>query len=182
MKFSHIVICTTVCTSALAIPSLASAQTPAPSATAASSVGQVDKEFVEAASMASSTEVDASKLALHNTNDKDVKSFAHRMMVDHTKLAMQLKLAVPHDVTVPKDNPDTAMIDSLKGLKGKAFDDAYISRIGLVGHKEAVAAFEKEISDGQDGSLKKAAKNALPTIQKHYQMAQDLAAKKGVSQ
>ena len=52
----------------------------------------------------------------------------------------------------------------------------------MEGHKEAVAAFEKEIADGQNAKLKKAAQDALPTIQKHYQMAQDLAAKKGVPQ
>jgi putative membrane protein len=50
------------------------------------------------------------------------------------------------------------------------------------GHKEAVAAFEKEAADGQNPKLKKAAQDALPTIQKHYQMAQYLAAKKGVAQ
>jgi predicted outer membrane protein len=71
----------------------------------------------------------------------------------------------------------------LKGLKGKAFDQAYISKVDVEeGDKEAVAAFENDISDGQDAKLKKAAQDALPTIQKHYQMAQDLAAKKGVSQ
>ena len=42
-------------------------------------------------------------------------------------------------------------------------------------------AFQKEISDGQNADLKKAAQKALPTIQKHYQMAQDLAKKKGVA-
>jgi predicted outer membrane protein len=104
------------------------------------------------------------------------------MMVDHTKLTMQLKMAAPHGVEVPKDNSDTSILDTLKQLNGKEFDQAYIQKVGLEGHQSAIAAFEKEISDGQNADLKKAAQKALPTIKEHYKMAQDLAAKKGVAQ
>lgn len=110
--------------------------------------------------MASSTEIDAAKLATANSEDKDVKSFARHMMLDHTKLTVQLKMAAPHGVAVPKDNSDTAVLGSLRGLKGKAFDQAYISKVGVEGHKEAVAAFQKEIAEGQDAKLKKAAQDA----------------------
>ena len=85
-----------------------------------------------------------------------------------------------HGVTVPKDNSDTSAIDSLKALNGKAFDTAYIEKLGVQGHQEAVAAFQKEAQDGQNADLKKAAQKALPTIQQHLKMAQELAANKGV--
>jgi predicted outer membrane protein len=91
-------------------------------------------------------------------------------------------MAAPHGVVVPKDNSDTTLLDSLKSLKGANFDKAYISKVGLEGHKQAIAAFEREISDGQNADLKNAAEKALPTIKEHYQMAQRLADKKGVSQ
>ncbi|MBP0588276.1 DUF4142 domain-containing protein [Paraburkholderia sp. LEh10] len=182
MRPGHTLIFATICAGALVVSPLAAAQTQAASTTAANPLAQADRDFVQAASMSSSTEIDAAKLATHNSDDKDVESFAHHMMLDHTKLTVQLKMAAPHGVTVPKDNSDTAVLDSLKGLKGKAFDQAYIAKVGVEGHKQAVAAFQKEIADGQDASLKKAAQDALPTIQHHYQMAQDLAAKKGVSQ
>ncbi|PRX89435.1 putative outer membrane protein [Paraburkholderia sp. BL6669N2] len=158
------------------------AQTQAASTTAANQLPQVDKDFVQAATMSSSTEIDASKLATSTSTDKDVKSFAHHMMMDHTKLTLQLKMAAPHGVEVPKDNSDTAVLDSLKPLKGKAFDQAYIQKVGLEGHKAAVAAFEKEAEQGQNADLKAAAQKALPTIKEHYKMAQDLAAKKGVTE
>jgi putative membrane protein len=161
---------------------LAHAQTEAASTTSANPLGAVDKDFVQAASMSSSTEIDAAKLAMTQSSDKDVKSFARHMMMDHTKLTVQLKMAAPKGVTVPKDNSDTTILDSLKPLKGKDFDTAYISKVGVEGHKQAVSAFEKEISDGTNADLKKAAQKALPTIKDHYQMAQSLATKKGVSQ
>jgi predicted outer membrane protein len=158
------------------------AQTQAASTTAANPLPQVDRDFVQAASMSSSTEIDASKLASKNSQDKDVKSFAHHMMLDHTKLTVELKMAAPHGVQVPKDNSDTSALDTLKPLKGKAFDEAYIKTVGLKGHEDAVAAFKKEISDGQNEDLKKLAQKGLPTIEHHYEMAQSLAKKKGVEQ
>ncbi|MDH6146933.1 MULTISPECIES: DUF4142 domain-containing protein [Paraburkholderia] len=171
-----------ICCGLAAIPTIACAQTEAASTTAANPLPQADKDFVQAASQSSSTEIDAAKLATKNSSDKDVKSFAHHMMLDHTKLTMQLKMAAPHGVAVPKDNSDTTMLDSLKNLHGKAFDQAYIQKVGLQGHEQALSAFKKEISDGQNADLKKAAQKALPTIEEHYKMAQDLAAKKGVTQ
>jgi putative membrane protein len=155
--------------------------TEAASTTAANPLSDADKAFVQAASSGSSTEIDASKLAMSHSSDKDVKSFARHMIMDHTKLTLQLKMAAPKGVTVPKDNSDTALLDLLKPLKGKAFDNAYIGKVGVEGHRQALDAFQKEISDGQNADLKKAAQKALPTIQEHAQMAQDLAKKKGVT-
>lgn len=149
--------------------------------TAANSLSDADQAFVQAASSGSSTEIDASKLALTHSSDKDVKSFARHMIMDHTKLTLQLKMGAPKGVTVPRDNSDTALLDLLKPLKGKAFDNAYIGKVGVEGHKQAMDAFQKEVSDGQNADLKKAAQKALPTIQEHAQMAQNLAKKKGVT-
>lgn len=131
--------------------------------------------------MSSSTEIDAAKLAMKNSEDKDVKSFAQHMMVDHTKLTVELEMAAPHGVTVPKDNSDRSILESPKNVHGKALDQTYILKVGVQGHTKAVAAFQREISDGHDAKLKKAATEALPTIQKLSQMAQHLASKKGVS-
>ena len=162
--------------------SAAASQSEAASTTAANPLPQADRDFVQAASMSSSTEIDAGKLAQKNTKDKDVKSFAHRMMVDHTKMTVELKAAAPHGVDVPKDNSDTSILDALKPLKDKNFDDAYIAKVGLKGHEDAIAAFKNEIADGQNAKLKKLAKKGLPIIEHHYQLAQQLAKKKGVQQ
>lgn len=161
---------------------IAEAQTQAASTTAANPLPEPDRAFVQAASMSSSTEIDAAKLAQKNSNDKNVKSFAHHMMLDHTKLTVELKAAAPHGVQVPKDNSDTSVLDELKPLKGKEFDDTYVAKIGLKGHEDAIAAFKKEISDGQNADLKKLAQKGLPVIEHHYAMAQQLAKKAGVQQ
>src|ERR1700709_1702379 len=74
-------------------------RTQAASTTAANSLTSPDKEFVQAASMSSSTEVDAAKLAEKQSKDKDVKSFARHMATDHTKLTVKLKVEAPHGAT-----------------------------------------------------------------------------------
>ncbi|CAB3771103.1 DUF4142 domain-containing protein [Paraburkholderia solisilvae] len=158
----------------------ARAQDPAASsAHGAQAVSDTDRQFVHTAAVAGTTEIDAAKLALHQSSDKNVKAFATHMIADHTKLAMQLKMAAPHGVDVPKE-ADTAALDSLRSLKGADFDSAYISKFGVQGHKDALAAFQDEAQNGQNASLKKTAQKALPTIQHHYAMAQDLAKQKGV--
>jgi putative membrane protein len=154
-------------------------QTEAASTTAANPLPQVDRDFIQTASMASSTEIDAAKLAMHNTQNKDVHSFARHMIVDHTKLTAELKMAAPHGVTVPKDNSDTSVLDALRPLKGADFDKAYAQKVGVEGHKDAIAAFQKEIADGQNADIKKAAQKALSTVEEHYRMAQTLAQKVG---
>ncbi|MDR5826137.1 DUF4142 domain-containing protein [Caballeronia sp. LZ043] len=163
-----------------ATPVVSSAQTQAASTTQANDLPQTDKAFVQAASQSSSTEIDTAKLATNQSQDKDVKNFAHHMMMDHTKLTVQLKMAAPHGVTVPKDNSDETVISALKPLRGKEFDAMYIKKVGLEGHQQAVEAFQKEAQEGQNADLKKAAQKALPTIQEHLKMAQQLAAKKGI--
>ncbi|HEX3634666.1 MAG TPA: DUF4142 domain-containing protein, partial [Paraburkholderia sp.] len=107
----RITLVAAVCASFWLLSPVVNAQTQAASTTAANPLPQVDKNFVQAASMSSSTEIDAAKLATSNSSDKDVKSFAHHMMLDHTKLTVQLKMAVPHGVEVPKDNSDTSVLD-----------------------------------------------------------------------
>ena len=155
--------------------------TEAASTTAANDLPAGDKAFVQAATMSSSTEIDASKLAMEKSYDGDIKTFARRMIADHSKLTVQLKVAAPHNVAIPKDNSDVALMNQLKGLQGQQFDKMYMQKVGLEGHRQAVQAFQTEATNGQNADLKKAAQKALPTIQMHYQMAQQLAKKKGIS-
>jgi len=180
MKTQFTALCFAVSAVVTAAPLPVAAQTQAASATQANDLPSVDKQFVQAATESSSTEVDTAKLALKQSQDKDVKDFAHHMIVDHTKLTFELKAAVPHGVNVPKDNSDMSVVNALRPLKGKAFDAKYIKTVGLEGHEKAVAAFKKEAQDGQNEDIKKAAQKGLPTIEEHLKMAKDLAAKKGV--
>ncbi len=153
-----------------ATPLAALAQTQAAETTMGNHLPPTDKAFVQAASSSGSTEIDAAKLASTQSQDKDVRSFAHHMLIDHTKLAMRLKMAVPHGVTVPEDNSDVSALDSLKALHGKEFDTAYIQKVGVRGHQEAPCRRSRRKRRRAESSLKKAAQKALPTIEEHLKM------------
>jgi putative membrane protein len=168
---------------AAAVPaSVATAQSARGQTSADTALPEIDRGFVQAAAMSSATEIDAGKLAMSNSQDDDVKSYARKMIEDHTRLASDLKAALPAGLKVPENSPDRAVLESLRPLKGKQFDDAYIAEVGLQGHRQAIAAFQREASSGQVPQIREAARKALPTIQHHLQMAQELAQKKGVSQ
>lgn len=68
-NLKHIAIGAIVLTSTLSVAPLTVAQTEAASTTAANPLAQADKDFVQAASMSSSTEIDAAKLATANTEE-----------------------------------------------------------------------------------------------------------------
>jgi putative membrane protein len=141
----------------------------------------IDQQFLLDAGQAGATELAASKLALTRASDRQVREFAQRMIVDHTKLARNLDvLAKRHGITAPPA-ADSSVIGSLQNLQGAEFDKAYIEKVALDGHQKAVALFRKESESGSDTALKAAATKALPVISHHYEMAQQLAKAKAAS-
>jgi predicted outer membrane protein len=178
MKPVTIAILAALCTLPLAGLPVGHAQTQGAPAT--DPLPQADSDFVQAAATAGSTEIDASKLALHQSNNKNVKTFAHQMIADHTKLAAQLKRVAARSGEVAQGASDPSVLNALSGLSGNEFDRKYVETVALEGHEQAIMAFEKEIADGQNAQLKRTAQEALPIIKHHYQMAQDLARKAGI--
>ena len=165
-----------------AVYAQASDAAPSDAPVSGSKLSPADQQFVQTASQSDATEIAASKIALKNSQDPHVRKFAQQMITDHTKLSHGMAALVSKKGFTTTPTADSALVGKLQTLKGKEFDQAYIQKVGLEGHKQAIAAFEKEIAEGQNADLKKAAQKALPTIKEHYQRAQQLAAKKGVTQ
>ncbi|HLJ76798.1 MAG TPA: DUF4142 domain-containing protein [Acidobacteriaceae bacterium] len=137
-----------------------------------------DKQFVRLAIESNNAEIAAAHLALGQASGSDVKHFAQTMIQDHTLLNNQMKpLAQKLDVVVAPgqvDPKDQALAAQLKDLRGMAFDLQYIA--GMVqGHQAALQQVQAEATNGQDPAVKTAAQKAEPVIQKHLEMAQQLA-------
>jgi len=64
-------------------------------------------------------------------------------------------------------------VKQLRPLTGRQFDDVYLSNM-LSDHAQAVGKFEVAAKNLDDPELKKFAGKILPTLQKHYKMAQEL--------
>jgi putative membrane protein len=141
----------------------------------------VDQQFVQDAGTAGATEIAAGKLALANSSDAQVKSFAQRMIADHTRLARDLDIVAQRQGITAAPGADASVTGSLESLHGADFDKAYIAQVAVDGHRKAIAVFSTESKAGGNTQLKNIATRALPIIKHHYAMAQRLAKLKGVT-
>ena len=160
---------------AAALSTPAVAQTGSTMSSGTAPVG--DATFVKKAAISDMYEIQASQLAQTKATSADVKSFASRMIADHTKTSTQLKaiLASKSGVTAPKtiDAQHRALLSRLRAAGGAAFDRLYAQQ-QLEAHQQAVMLFTSESQSGKDSDLKKFAGQTLPTLQQHLSMAQQL--------
>jgi putative membrane protein len=173
---------------------LVGAQTPAPSAspspsqappaTVADSAGaSSDRTFVVNAAMAGMAEVEHGRLATGKAVNAKVKDFGEHMIADHTLAGNELKsLAATKAITLPLslDPAHQAAHDRYATLPGGEFDRAYMQDM-VADHQKAVADFTAEANSGKDPEVKAWARKALPTLQTHLKMAQDLQKELGAS-
>ena len=137
------------------------------------------QQFVTKAVESNLAEVEVSKLALSKTQNPQVRSFAQRMIDDHTKANSELEaLAQQKGLKVP-DTPDMMHKASLKMLQAKSaagFDESYISQMNK-DHEKAVSLFQEASTSAKvDPDLKALASKTLPTLEKHHQLVSQLAA------
>ena len=135
-----------------------------------------DKDFVRKAIMGNRAEVDAGNLALQKSNNADVKSFAQKMVDDHTamlndmtKVADDLHIKAPQSAS-GKDKSEAA---KMSALSGSAFDSAYVKAM-VKDHKKDVAELTKESNSASIPEVKEAATKALPIVQGHLEMIQGI--------
>lgn len=171
------------CTASLLLATTAHAQTAqaTPAAADDTKLHAADQAFVADATQAVSTQRDAARLATSRSTDRDVKAFAQHVSDDNAKLSAALRAASPRGVDVPNNDPDSAVLDSIKNLRGSDFDKLYIQQVALADERKALSVFQAEIAAGRNEQLKTAAQKALPTLQAHYAEAQQLAGRKHLS-
>jgi putative membrane protein len=141
-------------------------------------------EFMKKAAAGGMAEVQLGNLAQERASSEEVKSFAKRMVDDHTKVNDDLEqVAQKKNVTLPTevDAKDKALYDRLSKLSGTEFDRAYMDAM-LADHRADVAEFERE-TKSTDADVRDFASRTLPTLQDHLASAQHvdraLASSKG---
>ena len=143
------------------------------SAPAAMLTSAQDTTFVTQAAQGGMSEVADAKLAQTHGSSSAVKSFAAKMIADHTKANAQLAAIAKKDgYTLPTSvGPENAqMKTAMAGLHGKAFDTSYLQ--GQVqGHETMEQVMEKEIASGKNADLVAFAKATLPTVKEHLSLA-----------
>ena len=137
------------------------------------------QDFVTLAAQSDMLEIQSSKLALQKSGSDKTKTFAQKMIDDHTKTSAELKELVSSGkvkVSAPSalDKTHQAKLDKLTKLQGKDFTKQY-DDMQVSAHKDAVSLFERYGKDGDNADLKAFAGKTLPHLQEHLKMAQDLS-------
>ncbi|WP_433243243.1 DUF4142 domain-containing protein [Streptosporangium sp. CA-135522] len=143
--------------------------TPMPTSSGAQQVPEQDSRYLMQAHRSNLAEIAAGKLAEGKTRAGDVRSIAETLVSDHTKLDKKLQqVAQRLNVTLPTDPSarQQAKAKELSGLSGAEFDKAWVKAM-INGHRAALIATKREISNGSVPQVKALARSAEPIIQGH---------------
>jgi len=137
-----------------------------------------DRAFVQMAAQANLAEINLGNLALKKAASPEVKEFAQKMIQDHTMankklldLANKLNLALAAATTM--DPKHQMLAKKLMALQGAEFDRAYMDAM-VKDHQEAIALVEAQAKGGEREELRQFAAQALPHLQEHLQLAQQV--------
>lgn len=131
-----------------------------------------DQAFVAKASVGNTFEIEESKLALDRATDPRIKSFAQKMITDHSAAEKTLEAAAGKDKlkTEPMlDKAHQAMLDNLKTFNGTDFDKIYMAD-QIAAHTETVALVSDYKVNGKEAALKAWTDKTLPVVKEHLEM------------
>jgi putative membrane protein len=137
-----------------------------------------DSKFMMTLATGGMNEITLSQTAVSKSTNEEVKSYAQKMIDDHTMAGDELKaLAMTKNVTLPMqpDAKHVAMNTKLEGMTGSKFDMEYVKAM-VKDHEATVALLQKESTNGKDPEAKAFAAKLLPTVQGHLEMAKTMMA------
>ena len=147
--------------------------------------GVNDAQIAAIVVTANQVDIDAGKLAESMGSSAEVKKFGKDMVRDHTGVNKSAVDLVTKLKVTPEDNP-TAMslkkggmdnVDSLKTMKGTAFDKAYIDH-EVAYHEQVLEAMDKTLIPGAtNDELKALLVKVRPAFASHLAHAKMLQTK-----
>ncbi|KQV30434.1 hypothetical protein ASC97_21595 [Rhizobium sp. Root1203] len=143
-----------------------------------------DPQIAHIAYTAGVIDIEAAKLALEKSKNKQVVAFANDMLRDHEAVNKQALALVKKLKVTPEDNSTSQSLSAaateerktLAALKGAAFDKAYVNN-EVAYHKQVNGALETLlIPSAKNGELKDLLETGLKLFQGHEQHAEHVAA------
>ena len=151
-----------------------------PARTKAQGGAPTDSQIVGIVEAADDIDINYAKLALSKAKDKQVKDFAQQMITDHSAVQKAVRdLAAKLNVTPADSEAGNSLkkqaeqiTQRLQGLKGKAFERAYIDN-EVAYHKAVINATKTVlVPSAQNVELKSALQGAEPLFEGHLQHAE----------
>ncbi len=143
-----------------------------------------DPQIAHIAYTAGNIDIEAAKLALKKSKNKEVVAFAKDMVRDHEAVNKQALALVKKLKVTPEDNATSKALTKaaaderakLSKLKGAAFDKAYVDN-EVAYHKQVNGALsDLLIPSASNGELKSLLETGLKIFQGHEQHAEHVAA------
>lgn len=142
-----------------------------------SDIARADRKMLRDIAQANMAEIATGQLALEKSQSAEVKTFAQKMIDDHTKGLDDTKaLASAKGVDLP-DGPDVkhkALATAMKAMSGETFDRQYMAQAGLRDHRATHELLQKTERTAKDPELKALAAKMLPVVHGHLEMAQGM--------
>ena len=144
--------------------------------------GVNDAQIAAIVVTANQVDIDAGNLAKSMGSNAEVKKFGEQMATDHTGVNKQAVALVTKLKVTPEDNPTAQSlkaggeknIANLKGLKGAAFDKAYIDN-EVAYHQAVLDAVDKTlIPSAQNAELKALLVKVRPAFVAHLEHAKHI--------
>ena len=148
-----------------------------PPAAISGAMQPVDEAFARFAASSGLAEMEGARLVLKTTTNADVRDYLQKLLREHTKGADDLRrIVAPRGITLPAapTGRHADMVTKLSGVRQPELDDAFLQRFGVDAHKEAIALFERHLSEGKDAELKRYSQQMLVSLREHLSGAQKL--------
>jgi len=136
--------------------------------------------FLAHAGSANQYEIQASQLALQASANPGVRNLANVIIADHNAMGQQVAaaaasagLAPPPPTLLPAEQ---SMLDQLRASgTGPSFDMTYQQQ-QISAHQQAIQMMQNYAASGDVPALRTVASGAIPVMQKHLAMAQQIVA------
>jgi len=141
-----------------------------------------DLQIVTKLAQGSSAEIELGRIVKSKARNPAVKAFGQRMITDHSALlADATRWASERRITLDATpgQEEKKIIDRTARLSGDDFDRSYIEGM-LDDHKKDVAEVARFIAAHPDSPATGLLKQALPTLEDHLRVAENVAGQIGV--
>ncbi|HJV79800.1 DUF4142 domain-containing protein [Noviherbaspirillum sp.] len=148
------------------------------------SLSKADQNLMRDIAYSNLAEIEAAKVAQNKTKSDQVKTFAQKMIDDHTQAQKDLEqLAQSKGVTLPTepDRKHQAELKKLSALEGDKFDKQYMSKGGVGDHRKTDNMLKKAEQRAKDPDLKALVAKIKPTVDEHLTMAKDISSGKSTA-
>jgi putative membrane protein len=144
---------------------------------AAGKLSKSDQEMMQKIAQANIAEIETAKLAQEKSQNEEVRSFAKKMVDDHTKAQNELEqIAQSKSVSLPTkpDKKHQMAMKKLNNLSGAEFDKQYIRQAGESDHRDTHRLLERVSKQAKDEDLKQYATKTIASVDQHWDMVKDI--------